>query len=81
MVDSSVARERVNRLGRGTKNEPVSSKAAKGKTLQERSIMFNRMGWMLVLLAVFMSGCVSVGRTDGIYTPGYQVSGLPLTGH
>ena len=43
--------------------------------------MFNRMEWTLVLLIMFVSGCVSVGRTDGIYSPGYQIGGLPMTGH
>jgi hypothetical protein len=48
---------------------------------QERSIMFNRLGWTLVLLTVFAAGCVSVGRTDGIYSPGYHIGGLSMTGH
>ncbi|MES2793957.1 MAG: hypothetical protein V4719_30365 [Planctomycetota bacterium] len=43
--------------------------------------MFNRLGWALVLLTVFTAGCVSVGRTDGIYSPGYQIGGLTMTGH
>jgi hypothetical protein len=42
--------------------------------------MFNRLGWTLLLLGVFMSGCVSPGRTDGIYSPGYHIGGIPMTG-
>ena len=48
---------------------------------QERSIMFYRLRWTLVILTVFVAGCVSVGRTDGIYSPGYHIGGLPMTGH
>ena len=43
--------------------------------------MFNRIGWTLLLLSVFIAGCVSVGRTDGIYSPGYHIGGLSMTGH
>lgn len=40
-----------------------------------------RWGWALALIALFVSGCVSPGRTSGIYTPGYRIGGLPTTGH
>lgn len=43
--------------------------------------MFNRLGWTLVLLALFAAGCVSAGRTDGIYSPGYHIGGIPITGY
>lgn len=43
--------------------------------------MFNRLGWTLLLLIAMSAGCVSVGRTDGIYSPGYQIGGYPTTGH
>ncbi len=43
--------------------------------------MFNRLGWSLLLLIVFAAGCVAVGRTDGIYSPGYEIGGIPMTGH
>ena len=43
--------------------------------------MFYRLRWTLVILTVFVAGCVSVGRTDGIYSPGYHIGGLPMTGH
>ncbi len=40
-----------------------------------------RLGVTLVLLTVFATGCVAPGRTDGIYSPGYRIGGLPMTGH
>ena len=43
--------------------------------------MYYRLGWTLVLLTVFMAGCVAPGRTDGIYSPGYRIGGLSMTGH
>lgn len=43
--------------------------------------MFNRLGWTLVLLTMLIAGCVSPGRTDGIFSPGYHIGGIPVDGH
>lgn len=45
-------------------------------------MFFRRLGWTLLLfgsltVATVVSGCVSPGRTDGIFSPGYRIGGVP----
>jgi hypothetical protein len=46
-------------------------------------MFFRRLGWTLLLfgsltLGAALSGCVSPGRTDGLFSPGYQIGGTPV---
>ncbi|MDB5386487.1 MAG: hypothetical protein JWM11_2133 [Planctomycetaceae bacterium] len=46
-------------------------------------MFFRRLGWTLLIfgsltLVSGLSGCVSPGRTDGIFSPGYRIGGAPI---
>jgi hypothetical protein len=44
-------------------------------------MFFRRLGWTLLIFGSLalgtLSGCVSPGRTDGIFSPGYRIGGVP----